>query len=117
MGCRIRSADEVVDAWQRLAPGDQVRLHPRVALDVVAVDPGRSLVLRSPDAAAAVPAFTWAFVLRAGRDRSTRLVVRERYAAPSPVVRAVVEPTAAVSGVMTRGMLRGLRRRVESAAA
>lgn len=110
-GCRITSAERVVAGWQHLAPGDEVRLHPRVALRVVGVDEGRSIVLRSPDEG--TPAFTWAFVLRPGRDRTTRVVVRERYTAPSAAVRAVLEPTAAVSAVMTRGMLRGLRRRVE----
>ncbi|WP_019137215.1 hypothetical protein [Cellulomonas massiliensis] len=113
-GCRIVSAGRVVARWQHLAPGDEVRLHPRVALRVVEAEPGRWIVLRSPDEGA--PAFTWSFVLRPGRDRTTRVVVRERYAAPTPFVRAVLEPTAAASAVMTRGMLRGLRRRVEETA-
>jgi len=117
-GCRVRSADHVEPAWQHLAPGDVVHLHPRVALEVATVDTGRALVLRTPDApagAAAPPyAFTWAFVLRPDAG-GTRLVVRERYAYRAPWARLVAEPTCAVSAVMTRQMLRGVRQRVERA--
>ena len=47
IGCDIHSADRVVREWQDIKAGDAVRLHPDVALEVAAVDPGLSLVLRS----------------------------------------------------------------------
>jgi hypothetical protein len=47
IGCDIHSADRVVREWQDIKAGDEVRLHPDVALEVAAVDPGLSLVLRS----------------------------------------------------------------------
>jgi len=113
-GCRVRSADHVVPAWQDLAVGDTVRLHPRIALEVAQVDAGRALVLRGADAGAPY-AFTWSFLVRADGRGGTRLVVRERYAYRTAWARLVAEPTCAASAVMTRGMLRGLRGRVHAA--
>ena len=46
VGCDIHSADRIVPEWQSIAVGDDVRLHPEVALRVAAVDPGTALVLR-----------------------------------------------------------------------
>lgn len=57
--------------------------------------------------------FTWAFALRDAPDRSTRLLVRERYAYTRPWARLLVEPVEAVSFVMTQKMLRGIRDRAE----
>ena len=118
-GCGIHSADRVVPDWQDVRAGDKVGLHPEVALDVAAVDPGRSLVLRSavPDGSAPPPfSFTWAFALRPGPDGATRLIVRERYAYTRPWARLIVEPVEAVDFVMTQKMLRGIRSRAERAA-
>ncbi|WP_432457092.1 SRPBCC family protein [Cellulomonas iranensis] len=115
VGCDIRSADRVEPAWQDLAVGDVVRLHPAKGLDVAVVDPGRALVLRGPDApAGAAPppyGFSWAFVLRPDPRGGTRVVVRERYVYTSAASRLVAEPSCLLSTVMTRGMLRGLRAR------
>jgi hypothetical protein len=118
-GCDIHSADRVVPEWQDVTAGDKVGLHPEVALEVTAVDPGRSLVLRSavPDGNAPPPfGFTWAFALRPGPDGATRLIVRERYAYTRPWARFVVEPVAVIDFVMTQKMLRGIRSRAEQAA-
>jgi hypothetical protein len=46
IGCDIHSADQIVPAWQTVEVGDEVRLHPSVALAVAVVDPGHALVLR-----------------------------------------------------------------------
>jgi hypothetical protein len=80
------------------------------------VDPGRSLVLRGgvPIGNAAPPYdFTWEFALRDRPDGTTRMLVRERYAFTRPWARVLVEPTEAVSFVMTRKMLRGVKARAE----
>jgi hypothetical protein len=119
IGCDIHSADRVVREWQDIKAGDEVRLHPDVALEVAAVDPGLSLVLRSavPDGNAPPPfGFTWAFALQPGPDGTTRLMVRERYAYTQPWARLIVEPVEVIDFVMTQKMLRGIRSRAERAA-
>jgi hypothetical protein len=47
---RGRSADDIVEAWQTLAVGDIVPTHPGGGFEVVAIEPGRALVLRSDTA-------------------------------------------------------------------
>ena len=138
VGCRIHSADEVVEAWQDVHVGDALHLHPEVALEVARVEPGRALVVRgavpvagalsrtvatdlnaAPAAPPAAPPptppydFSWAFVLRPEQG-GTRLLVRERYGYLRPSAAALVEPVALVSFVMTQRMLRGIRDRVEA---
>ncbi len=111
IGLHIRSADRIEERWQGLAAGDEVRLAPGAALAVTLLDAPRALVLTAPDAT-----FTWAFTLHPGRDRSTRLVVRERYARPQWWGIPMVEAVGSVSTVMSRRMLLGIRDRVEAAA-
>jgi len=120
VGCDIHSADEIVPAWQHLEVGEEVRLHPEVALTVAEVEPDHALVLRGAvsatgDQQTAPYDFTWAFVLRAEGADTTRLLVRERYAYLQPAAAALVEPVAVVSFVMTQRMLRGIRDRAEQA--
>jgi hypothetical protein len=118
IGCNIHSAARVVAEWQDIKPGDKVRLHPEVALEVADVDPGRSLLLHGGVPAGNAPPpfdFTWAFVLQPGPDGTTRLIVRERYAYTRPWARLIVEPAEAVDFVMTQKMLRGIRSRAERA--
>jgi hypothetical protein len=119
VGCDIHSADRIVPEWQRVEVGDEVRLAPEVGLVVVAVEPGRSLVLRGAVAFgnfAAPYDFTWAFALRETPAGTTRLLVRERYAYARPWARLLVEPIEPVSFVMSQKMLRGIRDRAERTA-
>jgi hypothetical protein len=116
VGCDIHSADRIVPEWQDVGVGDEVKLHPEVALAVAALEPGRSLVLRGGVPMGNTPPpydFTWAFVLRERPDRTTRLLVRERYAYTRRWAPLVVEPVEAVSFVMSQKMLRGIRDRAE----
>jgi hypothetical protein len=118
-GCDIHSADRVVPRWQDIEIGDKIKLAPAVGLDVAALEPGRSLVLRGgvPIGDASPPYdFTWAWVLRDEPGGTSRLLVRERYAYTRPWARFIVEPAEAVSFVMTQKMLRGIRDRAEQAA-
>ena len=65
--CDIHSVDRIVPEWQQIAAGDQVRIHPKVPLDVAIAEPDRALVLRggAPDGEPPAPYdFTWAFVLQ-----------------------------------------------------
>ena len=119
VGCDIHSADRIVPEWQDVGVGDKVKLHPAVALAVAALEPGRSLVLRGGVPMGDTPPpydFTWAFVLRERPDRTTRLLVRERYAYTRRWAPLVVEPVEAVSFVMSQKMLRGIRDRAERTA-
>ena len=116
VGCDMHSANRVVPEWQDVAVGDEIRLAPEVGLAVASLVLGRSLVLRGgiPMGKAAPPYdFTWAFVLHSAPGRTTRLLVRERYAYTRPWARLLVEPVEVVSFVMSRKMLRGIKERAE----
>lgn len=116
VGCEIHSADRVVPEWQHLRVGDEVKLHPEVALGVAVLEPGRALVLRGGVPMGRTPPpydFTWAFVLREGPDEATRLVVRERYGYTRPWAPVLVELVEVLSFLMTQKMLRGIRDRAE----
>jgi hypothetical protein len=118
IGCEIHNADRIVAEWQAIAVGDDVKLHPEVALEVALVHPGTALVLRGgiPMGPIAPPYdFTWAFTIHALGDGSARLVVRERYGYTRWWSPLLVEPVQLVSFVMSRRMLRGIKRRAESA--
>ncbi len=118
-GCDIHSADRIVPEWHDIKIGDQIKLAPAVGLEVIALEPGRSLVLRGgvPMGTAPPPYdFTWAWVLRDEPDGTARLLVRERYAYTRPWARFLVEPVEAVSFVMSQKMLRGIRDRAEQVA-
>lgn len=105
VGADIHNANRIVPEWQDVRVGDQVKLFPEVGLVVASLERGRSLVLRGRiliGNAASPYDFTWAFVLREGRDATTRLLVRERYAYMRPWARLIVEPAEAVSFVMSQ---------------
>jgi len=119
VGCDIHSADRVVPEWQDVRVGDEVRFAPEVGLAVACLEHGRSLVLRGgvPIGNREPPYnSTWAFVLRDGPDKTTRLLVRERYAYKHPWARLIIEPTEVLSFVMSHKMLRGIKERAERTA-
>jgi hypothetical protein len=116
VGCDIHSADRVVPEWQDVGVGDEVRFAPEVGLAVASLEQGRSLVLRGGVPIGNTPPpydSTWAFVLRDGPDKTTRLLVRERYAYKRAWARLIVEPTEVLSFVMSQKMLRGIKSRAE----
>lgn len=118
VGCDIRNAEQIVAHWQAIEVGDQVRLHPEIALVVASVEPGRSLVLRGGVPIGSTPSpyeFTWAFVIRDAPDGTARLLVRERYRYSRPWAVLIVQPVQLVSFVMSRRMLHGIRDRAERA--
>lgn len=119
VGCDIHSADRIVPEWQDIKTGDQIKLAPAAGLEVIALEPGRSLVLRGGVPVGTTPPpydFTWAWVLRDEPDGTARLLVRERYAYTRPSARFLVEPVEVVSFVMSQKMLRGIRNRAERVA-
>jgi hypothetical protein len=116
IGCDIHSADRIIPEWQGIAVGDEIRLAAQASLIIATLAPGRSVVLRGgiPIGDIAPPYdFIWAFALRLGPDDTTRLLVREQYAYRRPWARLVIEPTEAVSFVMSQKMLRGIKARAE----
>lgn len=117
VGCDIHSADRIVPEWQDIALGDAVRLAPEISLTVTAIERGRALVLSggAPVGNTAPPYdFTWSFVIRDAPDGSVQLLVRERYVYKRAWARLLIEPTEAVSFLMSQKMLRGIRDRAES---
>jgi hypothetical protein len=125
VGCRIHSADTVLEKHQDVRPGDLVRLGPEgyPSFLVQQVDPPTTLVLVSagPEATHRTvatrdddgPIVTWQWVLRpVDAGRRTRLVVRQRLSCPPSqrLMWRVVEP---IGYVMERRMLRGIKQRAE----
>jgi hypothetical protein len=105
-----------VPELQDIEVGDEILLGPEFGYDVALLEWGRLLVLRGgfPMENIAPPYdSTWAFVLRDGPDKTTRLLVRERYEYKRPWAPLIVEPTEALSFVMSQKMLRGIRDRAE----
>jgi hypothetical protein len=119
VGCDMRSAETVMPEWQSVALGDEVRLHPEVALEVAAVESDRALVLRGGVPMGDTPApydFTWSFVVTEEGGTGSRLLVRERYAYSRWWTPLLVEPVELVSFVMSQKMMRGIRDRAERTA-
>ena len=118
VGCNIHSTDRIVPEWQHIDIGAQVNLAPQVALTVALVVPARALVLRGGIPIGNTPPpyhFTWAFVLRETANRTSRLLVRERYRYTRRWAPLLVEPIQFVSLLMTQRMLRGIKQRAERA--
>ena len=121
VGLGIHNANAIHPQWQDLAVGDQVLLAAEAGfgLRVALLEANHVLVLssqgvRAPQSAGATMDFdfTWAFVLLETVG-GCRLLVRERYRPHAAVAWAVVAATLPVSRLMTRGLLAGVRRRVE----
>ena len=117
VGCRIVNARYVHPEWQRLNPGDGVRLHPNMPpIPVLISKTNRVLVLGGKgDPALHIPPVTWGFYLEALPGCATRLIVRQR-ARISKSLRDlilnkyVLEP---IHFIMERKMLLGIRKRAE----
>jgi hypothetical protein len=115
-GCDMHSADRIVAEWQSIVIGDEVKLHPEIRLCVAALEQGTALVLRGgiPMGPVAAPYdFTWAFIVRAQEDGTTRLLVRERYEYTRWWSSLLVEPVQLISFIMSQRMLHGIKQRAE----
>jgi hypothetical protein len=117
LGADIHNADRIVPSLQHLAVGDTIRLTPDPYLGqpgqfitVTDIQPERALVFTQtlPNGATG----TWALALAPGSDHTTRLLLRRRSGQPSFFDR-VMKPGYVF---MDRGMLQGIRQRVEAAA-
>ena len=117
---RHRNANRIHPEWQKLSAGDVVRVAPRgwlglsdgVALTVVEVVDDESIVLRG--APPNLPWETvWSIQLIPHWDDRCRLLVRTHVALRHPGEVLLTEAAGPIGALMTRGMLRGIRRRAE----
>jgi hypothetical protein len=112
----IPDTAEIRPEWQHLEVGDLMRTNRDIGgkpmgWPVVALDPGRSLVVTSKS----MPVGTYAFVLEPIDVGACRLIVRDRARWQWwewPFARLVYEPLHAY---METGLIRGVRRRAERA--
>jgi hypothetical protein len=119
----IHNADRLVPEWQNITVGDRMWFYPerypikpRSGPRIVAIEPNRVLLLchQVTDDATTCPG-TWQFVLEAGGENVTRLMLRAR-SGPSPTTwfDILAEPAYFL---MTRGMMLGIKRRAETSSA
>jgi hypothetical protein len=102
--------------WQSIAVGDEVGSIPKSAYASPAC-PGTALVLRGgiPMGPVAPPYdCTWAFIVHAQDDGTTRLLVRERYEYTRRWSALLVEPVQLISFIMSQRMLRGIKDRART---
>ena len=120
VGLKHRNADRIHPEWQHLSVGDVIRLMPRgwmglrdgIALPVVRLVEGEAIVLRL--APPAVPRDgVWSFHLVPLWEDRCRLLVRTRVRMRAPGEALGAEASGPVMSLMTRGMLLGIKRRVE----
>jgi hypothetical protein len=106
------SAERILPEFQRLRAGDVVPIGRGPGFPVVAVEPGRTLVLGGE---ADDVQWTWELGLYASGQEGARLVSRNRVYAPATLASAlfmrIIEPAAFI---MTRKMLLGIKRRAEA---
>ena len=120
-GLQYHNADRIHPEWQRLAPGDRVRLAPRgwmgmregIALSVVDVVEQQNIVLRATPPEHALDA-VWSFHLIPHWEDRCRLLIRSRTRVSHPGDMLALELTGPARALVTRGMLLGIKRRVLS---
>lgn len=121
VGLKYRNADRIHPEWQHLEAGDVIRVVPRgwmglsegIALPVAQVIGGESIVLRMQPPQLPFDG-VWSFhVIPRWEDRC-RLLVRSRTRIQAPGEVLGAEAAGPVIALMTRGMLLGIKRRVEA---
>jgi hypothetical protein len=111
----IPDTHEIDPEWQHLEPGDLMRTNrdmggKPMGWPVVAVDPGRSIVVGSKS----LPVGTYAFILQPIDDGSTRFLVRDRAAWRGREWLFKVLVYEPLHAYMETGLLRGVRQRAEA---
>lgn len=121
LALRYHNADSVHPDWQQLAVGDVVRLVPKgwlglaegIELTVADVVTGESIVLTT-EAPRTPWKLVWSFHLVPRWDDRCRLLIRSRLALRHPGEVVLGELLGPARAFITRGMLIGIKRRVES---
>jgi hypothetical protein len=121
IGLHYRNADRIHPEWQRLVPGDVIRLAPKgwmgrrngVAMQVAQVIDKEAIVLRGTP-----PDFpwdaVWSFHIAPHWSDRCRLTVRTRARLRHPGEVLATEMAGPVTALVARGMLLGIKRRAES---
>jgi len=120
VGLDYKNADRIHPEWQRLAPGDKVRLAPNgwmglpdgIAFTVVDVIEHESIVLSGTTPRLLRDA-EWSFHLIPRWDDRSRLLIRTRTRLRHPGEVLATELAGPANAAMTRGILLGVKRRVE----
>jgi hypothetical protein len=118
-GLQYHNADRIHPEWQRLVPGDVIRLVPKgwmglregIALPVVDVVEQQSIVLRAtrPDQ---LWDAVWSFHVIPHWEDRCRLLIRTRTRLRHPGQVLAVELAGPAKAFLTRGILLGIKRRV-----
>ncbi|AQA05119.1 hypothetical protein BVC93_24985 [Mycobacterium sp. MS1601] len=122
-GLQYHNTDVVHQEWQHLLPGDVVRLAPQrwlglrdgLVLEVAKVVEGQSIVLRATPARQHWNA-VWSFHVLPRWDDRCRLLIRSRTGLRHPGEVLATEIAGPALAIITRGMLLGIKRRVENLA-
>lgn len=121
IGLHYRNADRIHPEWQELVPGEVIRLAPEgwngrrsgVTMQVAEVIDKEAIVLRGTP-----PEFpwdaVWSFHLAPHWEDRCRLLVRTRARLRYPGEVLATELAGPVTALVTRGMLLGIKRRVET---
>jgi hypothetical protein len=119
LGAGIHNVDRIHPEWQNLKVGDTVRMYREGGgsppYEVAALETERALILgqRLVDKA---PAWgeSWAFVLQKIDERSTRLIISERFSSSLPTALQVMNYLLTPGYfLMCRKMLLGIKQRAE----
>jgi hypothetical protein len=120
IGLQFHNAGRIHPEWQRLNAGDVVRLVPNgwmglrngIVLRVAEVIPQTAMVLTpAPELASDA---VWSFHIVPHWEDRCRLLVRHRIGMRHPGEVLGTELAGPATALMTRGMLRGIKRRVEA---
>lgn len=127
VGARIHNADRILPECQSREVGDTVWMAPREryggkgCMRVARLDPGKAMVLVSPDDYETViktgvaPLGVWSFILDPVDERTTRLIVRSLSGTKEGPGRFLIfDP---IHFIMERKMMLGIRDRAETEAA
>jgi hypothetical protein len=122
-GLRYVNADRIHPEWQHLAPGDTIRLVPKgwmglregFVLEVVEVADQQSIVLRASAGRGTDREWNvvWSFHVIPHWDDRCRLLIRIRSPLRRPGQALVTELAGPVTAFVTRGILLGIKRRVQ----
>lgn len=120
IGLDYENADRIHPEWQQLAPGDTIRIAPQgwmglrhgLTLTVEQVIEESTLVLRGTP-----PGFpwetVWSFHLLPRWQHSCRFLIRTRTRLRHPGEVLAVELAGPVTSLVTRGLMLGIKRRVD----
>lgn len=119
-GLRYHNADRIHPEWQQLDVGDTVRLVPKgwfgiadgIELTVADISPTQSIVLRAERSRLPWD-IVWSFHLAPHGNDLCRLLIRSRLALRHPGEVVLAEVAGPARAFITRGMLIGIKRRVE----